>query len=124
MLGDESMSHPYQNAGDNIELEEDFSDYDEVEPTIDATDEQVAGLDERFYTKGMRGPRDVVLSGPVMGGWGPGRYFRSKRTAYRYLVMKYGHENVRFLRGSTRGRWSYLIRNLKGRNNVAKEAQQ
>lgn len=61
----------------------------------------------------VRGPRDVVLSGPVIGGWGPGRFHRNRRIAYFVLAEKYGEGRVRRLDGVTRGRWAYLIKNLR-----------
>jgi len=92
---------------DEIELD--------VEPTIDTDPKELAEADlaSRFYTKMLRGAGDVVLSGPVIGGWGPGRYFRSKRLAKRYLSMKYGVDRVQRLPGRQKGRWAYLIKNLK-----------
>lgn len=61
----------------------------------------------------LRGPRDVVLSGPILGGWGPGRYYSSRRVAYFALVERFGENRVQFVDGLTRGRWGYLIKNLK-----------
>lgn len=83
-----------------------------TEPSIDSTPEQVAELDDRFYTLGMRKPEDVVLSGPIFNGWGPGRYFQSRRLAREWCQEKYGIERVGFVR-VTSGRWAYLIRGLK-----------
>jgi hypothetical protein len=59
-----------------------------------------------------RGPRDVVLSGPIIGGWGPGRWQKNRRIAYWFCVEKYGAERVKPTRQST-GRWSFLIKNLR-----------
>lgn len=84
-----------------------------LEPTIDTTEQE---MDERFvfYPNVMRAPSDVVLSGPVIGGWGPGRYFQSKARAFEHFVEKYGNARVRKLDRSTKGRWAFLIKGLKG----------
>jgi CTP-dependent riboflavin kinase len=87
-------------------------------PTVDVADDVLSSVakedpDGNYYKKALRGPNDVVLSGPVIGGWGPGRYFRSKALAKRYLELKYGAERVRSTGGWTRGRWAYLIKDLK-----------
>lgn len=89
-----------------------------VQPTVDLSPDEVAKLaaedpQGRFYTRALRGPNDVVLSGPVIGGWGPGRYHRSKAVAKEFLEKKYGEDRVRPVGGWTRGRWAYLIKNLK-----------
>jgi hypothetical protein len=84
----------------------------EVKPTIDTKERELEmGLVEYPHTK--RGPRDVVLSGPVIGGWGPGRYFRNRRLATRHFIDKYGHARVGMVGGATKGRWAVLIRNLR-----------
>lgn len=95
-----------------------------VQPTIDLSPDEVSKLvaedpQGRFYTRALRGEHDVVLSGPVIGGWGPGRYFRSKALAKRYLELKYGAERVRPAGGWTRGRWAYLIKDLRKAENAA-----
>lgn len=82
-------------------------------PTVDSGRELETG--ERFVDYTDRGPRDVVLSGPVLGGWGPGRYHRSRRVAYGYLVSKHGEDGVRPMPQS-KGRWSFLVKNLKAAN--------
>jgi hypothetical protein len=98
---------------------------EEVEPifydpppdiTIDNTPEEVAAIasDDRFYTKGLaREPGDAVVSGPVSGGWGPGRYFQSRRLAHAHCVEKYGEARVKQLQNWTRGRWAFLIKDLR-----------
>lgn len=100
-------------------------DLDEIEPegpaelipgvtTTEAELREAARPDGELYVNYVvRGPRDVVLSGPVRAGWGPGRYYRSRRVAYFAMAEKYGAERVKFLDGTTRGRWAYLIKNLK-----------
>lgn len=95
-----------------------------VQPTVDTSPELLAAMvsedpQGRFYTKALRGPRDVVLSGPIIGGWGPGRYHQSKALALRYLRLKFGDERVRVLPGWTRGRWAYLIKDLRKEPNAA-----
>ena len=60
-----------------------------------------------------RGPRDVVLSGPVYGGKGPGRYYGTKAKAYHAMVAKFGTDRVRRVDGPTGMRWAYLIKNLR-----------
>lgn len=89
-----------------------------TEPTIDTDPDSLAQMSAvdpngRFYTKAMRGARDVVLSGPILGGWGPGRYHRSKAVALEWLRTKFGQERVRVLPGWTKGRWAYLIKDLR-----------
>jgi hypothetical protein len=89
-----------------------------TQPTADMTPDEVAKLSQedpqgRFYTRALRGPNDVVLSGPIFQGWGPGRYHRSKTVAKEFLEKKYGVERVRPIAGWTRGRWAYLIKDLK-----------
>ncbi len=102
-------------------IEADDVDYEPLkeatQPTIDLSPDEVSRLvsedpQGRFYTRALRGPGDVVLSGPVIGGWGPGRYFRSKAMARRYLELKYPGR-VRPAGGWTRGRWAYLVKDLK-----------
>lgn len=59
-----------------------------------------------------RGPRDVVVSGPVRGGWGPGRWMPNRYVARKWADGKYGPERVLPV-PYTEGRWAFLIRNLK-----------
>jgi len=69
--------------------------------------------DEVALAAAQRGSRDVVLSGPVGQGWGPGKWFKSRFFAFRYAVMKYGASRVKLLPGVTSGRWAFLIKDLK-----------
>jgi hypothetical protein len=79
-------------------------------PTLDSGPD--LERNERFVDYNTRGPRDVVLSGPVLGGWGPGRYHRSRRVAYAYLEGKFGEGRV-VRTPQSKGRWSFLVKNLK-----------
>lgn len=56
-----------------------------------------------------RGPKDFVLSGPITGGWGPGRWFKTRGDAFSHATAKYGPARVRLTKQST-GRWSFLIK--------------
>lgn len=105
-------------AGDATEEETEPPIDVEKPPTID-TKQRVLEDWTLSYPHTKRGPGDVVLSGPVIGGWGPGRYFRSKRTAFEFMVAKFGHARVRKLDKSTKGRWSLLIKDLRGEANAA-----
>lgn len=79
-------------------------------PSVDSGPDLDTGARLVDYTD--RGPSDAVLSGPVLGGWGPGRYHRSRRVAYTYLVDKHGEDRVRNM-SQSKGRWSFLVKNLK-----------
>lgn len=93
----------------------DYRAYEAPEPTIDTPEGELkqAADDERFYTKAARGRNDVVISGPMWDGWGPGRYFRRRVHAYVWARAKYGPDRVVPLERQTTGRWAYLIRGLK-----------
>src|SRR5262245_11223106 len=78
--------------------------------TCDTTRQE---FENRFVDYGERSERDVVLSGPVLGGWGPGRYYFNRRAAFRAHVDKYGKERVMPTEKATIGRWSLLIKGLK-----------
>jgi hypothetical protein len=84
-------------------------DWIPLQPGADTKGEDLAA---RKVEYSCRGPRDVVLSGPVLAGWGPGRYFNSRRAAYTWARAKYGPDRVQRVR-YTRGRWAFLIKNLK-----------
>ena len=84
----------------------------EVRPTIDTPDEAFKDGDV-FYTEALRGPRDAMLSGPIVGGWGPGRYFQSIYKAIEHYSQKYGADRVVKPPRRTKGRWSLIIKNLK-----------
>jgi len=112
------------------EVEEIGADLDKVEPfrwapeDMDLDDPSVYALSpscdtvprefrDRFVDYNLRGPRDVVLSGPVQGGTGPGRYHQNRRRAYYSLVDKYGADRVRWTEKQSYKRWSFLVRGLK-----------
>ena len=80
-----------------------------LKPGCDSLDKE---FNERWVDYSPRGPRDVILSGPVLAGWGPGRYFSNRRAAYMWALTKYGKERVSRVR-YTRGRWAFLIKNLR-----------
>lgn len=82
-----------------------------LQPTNDTPPEDFLEK-ERDYVTLARGPRDVVLSGPVVNGWGPGRYFMNRKQARAWCEEKYGKERVGGNLGYTRGRWSFVIRGL------------
>lgn len=116
----EFMTLPNQNSDNLLEEElEPTDDFDGVEdtgeypiiPTID-TPGQVLENGERFVEYSDRGPRDVVLSGPLTGGWGPGRWFQNRSQAYSWAVNKYTLARVKGVRERA-GRWAFLIKNLR-----------
>lgn len=78
-------------------------------PWVDSTESDFAS---RWVDYHDRGPRDVVLSGPVTGGWGPGRWMKNRRAAYAFCLEKYGKDRVKTHRQSS-GRWAFLIKNLR-----------
>jgi hypothetical protein len=97
--------------------EEFIDDYDELDmpeeyPLLPWCDSSNDEFGSRWVDYDDRGPRDVVISGPVTGGWGPGRWHTNRRIAYWRCVGKYGVDRVKQLRQSE-GRWSFLIKNLK-----------
>lgn len=99
------------DADFNIYVEEGFSK-PKLVPTVDTKPEELAEA-EVDYTKPIRGPRDVVLSGPVIGGWGPGRYIQSQAKAMEFFIEKFGAKRVSKLPRWTKGRWAVLIKDLK-----------
>lgn len=88
---DEDEEHPYQ-------------------PTVDSKAEE---LKDKWILYPGRGPNDVVVSGPMLSNAGPGRFMPSRRAAYAAMVQKYGKERVVLMERQSRGRWSFLIKNLK-----------
>lgn len=78
-------------------------------PWCDSTDDEFG---TRWVDYSDRGPNDVVLSGPVIGGWGGGRWHKNRRVAYWRLAGQFGEDRVKQMRQS-QGRWSFLIKNLK-----------
>lgn len=61
----------------------------------------------------VRGDSDVMLSGPVTGGWGPGRWFPNRSGALNWAVSKYGSARVVVPEAQSAGRWCLLIKNLR-----------
>jgi|SRR5690349_2825706 len=68
---------------------------------------------DRFVDYNLRGPNDVVLSGPIISGWGPGKYYQNRMMAYRALVALHGADRVRFTEKNTIGRWSFVVKGLR-----------
>lgn len=91
------------------ETEEEKEEELPLEPTLDTTEKEFAN---RFVEYGGRGPNDIVLSGPITGGWGPGRWRQNRGHAYRDLVKRWGKDKVVITRQSA-GRWSFLIKGMK-----------
>lgn len=97
-------------AGDPYERDLDDPEIYPLVPTVDTTRRE---FQDRFVHYAGVGPNDAVLSGPVIGGWGPGRYHQSRRQAREWLEARFGRERVRETEGISRGRWSFVIRDLK-----------
>lgn len=91
-----------------VDSNDDTNEYPLI-PWCDTTDDEFGN---RWVDYVDRGPRDVVVSGPVTGGWGPGRWSKNRRVAYWRLVGKYGANRVKPTKQS-QGRWSFLIKNLR-----------
>lgn len=103
------MTAPLLEPDDELgEAYEDEAEYP-LEPTCDLPD---AGIGARWVDYTDRGPADVLLSGPVTGGWGPGRWHKNRRLAYAHCAEKYGAGRVQTVRQAD-GRWSFLIKNLR-----------
>lgn len=87
---------------------------DQVPATDVCIDTAVADLEAptSWVAYSDRGPNDVVLSGPVIGGWGPGRWHQNRRIAFGWAIRKYGIDRV-VATPQSNGRWSVLIKNLK-----------
>lgn len=85
----------------------------EIYPMVPGIDTGISDFRDRFVDYNLRGLLDVVLSGPVIGGWGPGRYFRSRRLARAWCEAKYGAGRVKNVEGFTKGRWAFLIKNMR-----------
>lgn len=105
---------PEHTTDEQGDYDLDVADLDDVEsyPLIPWCDSTDAEFGARWVDYSDRGPRDVVVSGPITGGWGPGRWHRNRRVAYWRLVELYGADRVKQLRQS-QGRWSFLIKNLR-----------
>lgn len=83
------------------------------EPASDAVPEMDADPGDTSWLYSTRGPSDAVVSGPIMGGWGPGRWIANRRAAYVWAVAKYGKDRVVQMDQQTEGRWAFLIRGLR-----------
>lgn len=61
-----------------------------------------------------RGPRDVVISGPLLGrATGPGRVFATWEEALYWAQDKYGIERVSLVKPNEEAvRWAVLVKNL------------
>ena len=96
----------------NSEHEKDYDDPEiyPLRPGVDTTRQEFRN---RFVEYNVRGPDDGIRSGPLSGGWGPGRFFRNRAIAFHAMCHEYGKERVRQLEGYQRGRWAFLIKNLK-----------
>lgn len=81
-----------------------------VIPTVDTDPFELATSVVVDYS--TRGPRDVVMSGPIANGWGPGRAFKGRRQAYIWAATKYGSDRVQPVK-EVAGRWAFLIKNLR-----------
>ncbi len=84
----------------------------ELYPLIPWCDTSSDEFGARWVDYTDRGPADVVVSGPVTGGWGPGRWHKNRRVAYWIAVKRYGDGRVKTMRQSE-GRWGFLIKNLR-----------
>jgi hypothetical protein len=97
---------------DETDTLESYDDY-EMYPLLPGCDTPADEFGARWVDYTDRGPADVVLSRPVTGGWGPGRWHKNRRVAYWCCAAKYGVDRVKTTRQSD-GRWSFLIKNLRG----------
>lgn len=108
------MSDLAELSTEEVDVEE--LDNPELYPLIPWCDTSDDEFGLRWVDYSDRGPNDVVLSGPITGGWGPGRWHKNRRVAYWRLVDKYGADRVKQMRQSE-GRWGFLIKNLRLPNN-------
>ncbi len=95
-----------------IELDDADELIEEELPLAPHCDLDTSEFGSRFVEYSSRGPRDVVISGPITGSHGPGRWHKNRRVAYWCCVEKYGADRVQQTRQSE-GRWSFLIKNLR-----------
>lgn len=93
---------------DYAEPEDELQEHPSV-PGIDTDENDLSDL-PIDYTE--RGPRDVVVSGPIFGGWGPNTKMPNRKAAYARCVQKYGVDRVKNIPQS-RGRWAFLIKDLR-----------
>lgn len=115
-----SLNDPYGEAFTDYTTDE-YGDPDleaaelddpDLYPLIPWCDTSNDELGSRWVDYSDRGPYDAVVSGPIVGGWGPGRWHKNRRVAYWRLVDKYGQDRVKQTRQSE-GRWSFLVKNLR-----------
>lgn len=105
------MATALPTADDLPEVEDGDEDF---YPLVPGCDSSGGELDVGWIDYSDRGPNDVMLSGPITGGWGPGRWHANRRAAYAACVAKYGVDRVKFPRQSE-GRWCCLIKNLRAK---------
>ena len=107
--GQRSTFDLHTTAGDReLESLDDEDEYPLI-PWCDTTSDEFG---TRWVDYSDRGPLDAVISGPVTGGWGPGRWHRNRRIAYWVCAARYGADKVKPMRQSS-GRWSFLVKGLK-----------
>lgn len=94
--------------GRETPTEDELEFLEPVKPTIDDTEKKLEESEISYDS--VRAVKDFVLSGPILGGWGPGRYHKSRAVAEEWCRAKYGEANVKQLAGFTRGRWAFLIK--------------
>lgn len=94
------------------EATEDGEDNEDLYPLIPWCDSTDDDFGNRWVDYSDRGPADAVISGPVIGGYGPGRWHKNRRIAYWVCAERYGVERVKQMRQSV-GRWSFLIKSLR-----------
>lgn len=88
------------------------------EDTRDIPTANEAGVDgvplENDYNY-TRGPRDVIISGPLAGFTGPGRSFPTKEEAHHWAQDYYGARGlaVSLLDYEGASRWAVLVKNLR-----------
>lgn len=93
------------------QLIEDETTEDEFQPGIDTDPREFEHKSVDYSSD--KGPNDLVVSGPVIGGWGPGRYFQNRRQALRHYEDKYGENKVHLSHRQSHGRWSVVIKDKK-----------
>ena len=89
---------------------------EEVIPTLDEGPKEVKGDTDVYAPYSTRGPRDVMLSGPLPGGYPPGRWFASRIDAAAWAITKYGVSRVVVPEAQSKNRWCLLIKELRVRD--------
>lgn len=98
--------------------------YDEPElyPLLPGVDTTIPEFKNRFVEYNVRGPNDGIRRGPVAGkGWGPGRWYRSRKAAYEAMCRVYGRDRVKQIPGFQIGRWAFLIKDLTTKGKLEEE---